>query len=98
MLPAAHPVTTFLLSSGLHRQYKSPADLYFSKLPRYTFYTLHFPVHFIFPDVPDMRRRRRALNAAAESRLTRNSGRVALTGRSSAIAGLRFATVGDSFS
>jgi hypothetical protein len=51
-LPAAQPVTTFLLRTGLHQQYKPPANLYFPKLPRYIFYTLHLPLHFIFPMYP----------------------------------------------
>jgi hypothetical protein len=47
-------------------------NLYFPKLPRYIFYIL--PVHFIFPDVPNMRRRRRALNAAANRASRRTAG------------------------
>src|SRR5215469_16908900 len=42
ILPAAQPVTTFLLRIGWHQQYKPPANLYFQQLPRYIFYTLHF--------------------------------------------------------
>jgi hypothetical protein len=56
-LPAAQPVTTFLLRIGWHRQYKPPANLYFLyflKLPRYIFYILsvHFYIFRCFQHAP----------------------------------------------
>jgi hypothetical protein len=63
--------TTFLLRIGLRQQYKPPA-IYILEL--HDIYFLYFARAFYISDVPNMRRRRRALNAAADRASRRTAG------------------------